>query len=100
MLYPRERSLVQELKDEPFALIGVNSDEFLWKVRPRIAAEKINWRSVWNGPEGTAGPISRKWNVRGWPTIWVLDANGVIRFTSRGEGIEAEVAKLLKEMRR
>jgi hypothetical protein len=91
---------VQELADEPFALIGVNSDEFLWKVRPRIASEKLNWRSVWNGPKGTGGPISRKWNVRGWPTIWVLDADGVLRFTSRGQGVEDAVAELLKDMDR
>ncbi len=99
-MYPRGRSLVKELADKPFALIGVNSDEFLWKVRPRIKKENLNWRSVWNGPKGTGGPISRKWNVRGWPTVYVLDGEGVVRFWSRGEGIEEEVDKLLSEMER
>ncbi len=69
-MHPRERSLVQELREESFALIGVNSDESLWKVLPRIAQEELNWRSVWNGPKGIGGPISRKWGVRGWPTVW------------------------------
>lgn len=31
-MYPHERSLVEKLKDEPFAIIGVNSDEDVVKL--------------------------------------------------------------------
>ena len=34
-MYPHERSLVKKLKDQPFALIGVNSDRDLEKLKPR-----------------------------------------------------------------
>jgi hypothetical protein len=78
-MYPHERSLVEKLKDRPFALIGVNSDTDKEKLKKRMEEEKITWRSFWNGPEGTGGPISREWNVRGWPTLYVLDHKGVIR---------------------
>ena len=78
-MYPHERSLVKRLQNEPFALIGVNSDKDLEKLGPRLEEENITWRSFWNGPEGTSGPISSEWNVRGWPTIYVLDKQGVIR---------------------
>ncbi|HEY1860277.1 MAG TPA: hypothetical protein VGG61_07980, partial [Gemmataceae bacterium] len=58
----------------------------------------ITWRSFWNGPEGTNGPISKKWNVHGWPTIYVLDQKGVIRYKNvRGEKMDEAVDKLLKE---
>jgi hypothetical protein len=44
-----------------------------------LEEEQITWRSFWNGPEGTGGPISSKWNVSGWPTLYVIDHEGVIR---------------------
>jgi peroxiredoxin len=97
-MYPHERSLVEKLKDKPFALIGVNSDTDKTKLKERMEKEKITWRSFWNGPEGTGGPISKKWNVHGWPTIYVLDHKGVIRYKNvRDEKMEKAVEELLKE---
>jgi hypothetical protein len=99
-MYPHERSLVKRLENEPFALIGVNSDKDLEKLAKRIEEEQITWRSFWNGPKGTGGPISTAWNVSGWPTIYVLDAEGVIRFKNvRGEAMDKAVDELLAEMK-
>jgi hypothetical protein len=98
-MYPHERSLVERLKGKPFALIGVNSDADKGPLRKRMAEEKITWRSFWNGPKGTDGPISRTWNVRGWPTIYVLDRKGVIRFKDiRNEELDRAVDQLLGEV--
>ena len=69
-MYPHERSLVERLKDKPFALLGVNSDRDLAKIRPRLASEKITWRSFWNGPKGTRDGIAGRFGVRAWPTIY------------------------------
>jgi hypothetical protein len=99
-MYPHERSLVKRLADQPFALIGVNSDADKEQLKPRLVEENITWRSFWNGPRGTSGPISGKWNVRGWPTIYIIDANGIIRDKNkRGEHMDAAVDKLLAEMK-
>ena len=98
-MYPHERSLVKRLADKPFALIGVNSDRDLGKLKDRLEEENITWRSFWNGPEGTRGPIAAKWNVRGWPTIYVIDSKGVIRYKNvRGEKMDAAVEELLAEI--
>ncbi len=98
-MYPHERSLVKKLAAQPFALIGVNSDKDLAKLKPRREKENITWRSFWNGPDGTDGPIAKTWNIRGWPTIYVLDHEGRIRFRNvRGEGIDKAVEQLLAEM--
>ncbi len=99
-MYPHERSLVKRLKDEPFALVGVNSDEDLEKLRPVLETENITWRSFWNGPDGTQGPIAKRWNVKGWPTLYILDAEGRIRFKGlRGEEMDAAVDELLAELK-
>ena len=98
-MYPHERSLVKRLANKPFALIGVNSDRDLAKLRPRLEEENISWRSFWNGPKGTGGPISEAWNVQSWPTIYALDQNGVIRFKPvRGEAMDKAEGPLLAKM--
>ena len=98
-MYPHERSLVKRLANKPFALIGVNSDRDKAKLKPRMKEENITWRSFWNGPRGTSGPISKAWNVRSWPTIYVLDHKGVIRYKNvRGEKMDEAVDALLAEM--
>ena len=98
-MYPHERSLVKRLKDQPFALIGVNSDADLDTLRKVRVEKELTWRSFWNGLDGTSGPISTKWGVTGWPTIYVLDDKGVIRFKNvRGEKMDEAVNQLLAEM--
>jgi hypothetical protein len=96
-MYPHERSLVKRLEGKPFALLGINSDS-----KPRLkevlAKEKMTWRSWWDGGN-TSGPIATQWNVFGWPTIYVLDHKGVIRFKGpREEALDQAVDQLLKEL--
>jgi hypothetical protein len=97
-MYPHERSLVKRLADKPFALLGINSDKDREELKKTMEKEQITWRSWWNG--GTPdGPISRKWNVRAWPTTYVLDAEGVIRYKAvRGEAMDKAVDALLKKL--
>jgi len=99
-MYPHERSLVKELANEPFALIGVNSDSDLDELRPRLEEEEITWRSFWNGEGGTRGNIAEAWNVLGWPTTYVLDSAGRIRYKQvRGEELDEAIHGLLGEMK-
>jgi len=99
-MYPHERSLVERLADEPFALIGVNSDVDLDALQPVLRRERITWRSFWNGREGTSGPIAKRWNVTAWPTIYVIDAEGRIRFKNlRGTALDRAIDALIEEAR-
>lgn len=98
-MYPHERSLVKKLAGKPFALVGVNSDSDLKKLKERMKHEEITWPSFADGQ--TSGPISTAWKVHGWPTIYILDANGIIRYESVGANepaIDAALAKLLGEL--
>jgi Thioredoxin-like len=97
-MYPHERSLVEKLKNRPFAIVGVNSDSDKAALRETLVKENITWRSFFDGGS-TSGPIAREWNVSGWPTIYVLDAEGRIRFKNvRGEQLEAAIEALLAEL--
>jgi hypothetical protein len=99
-MYPHERSLVKRLEGQPFALLGINSDRDREALKKVMKKQGITWRSFWNGGS-TSGPISSEWNVRGWPTIYVLDHKGVIRYKNvRGERMDEAVDKLLAEMKK
>ena len=96
-MYPHERSLVKKLADKPFVIIGVNSDKDRDKLKETIKEENITWRSFWNGGS-TSGPISTEWNVHGWPTIYVIDADGVIRHKNlRGDPLEKAIEALVEK---
>ena len=50
---------------------------------------------------GTTGPITTRWGVHSFPSIFVLDAAGVIRFKDlRGDDLERAVTELLGEATR
>ncbi len=93
-MYPHERSLVKRLANQPFVLIGINSDPKT-RLRTAMKANNITWRSFWDGGN-TGGPIARAWGVRSWPTIYVVDDRGVIRHKNvRGPKMDTAVDTLL-----
>src|SRR5437764_11494185 len=97
-MYPHERSLVKRLDGKSFALLGINSDRDRSQLQTVLEKEQITWRSWWDGGS-TGGPIATQWNVHGWPTTYVLDTKGVIRYKQvRGERMDAAVDKLLAEL--
>ena len=93
-MYPHERSLVKEMKNRPFALIGVNSDRDLAKIRKTVVEKELLWRSFQNQPEGAKDSISERWAVRGWPTIVVLDSQ--MRIVYRGHQGDRAIEKAKK----
>jgi len=95
-MLPHERSLVKRLQNEPFALIGINSDGPADQVKSKLDKQDITWRNaidvVPNGPLGT------KWNVNGFPGIYIIDAKGVIRHRGlQDHEMEEAVVALLAE---
>ena len=96
-MYPHERSLVKKMESRPFALLGVNSDEDLEKLKERMQEEQITWRS-WRNGGSKSGPISTRWNVSAWPTIYVIDHRGVIRCRDlRGDSLDEVLEELVTE---
>jgi peroxiredoxin len=96
-MYPHERSLVKRLEGKPFVLLGVNSDS-KDRLRRAMKKENITWRS-WGDGGNTSGPIAKAWNVKGWPTIYVLDHKGVIRHRDlRDKELDEAIDTLLKDL--
>src|SRR5262245_53076508 len=98
-MFPRERSLVAKMKDEPFALVGVHSDtDYEKKKKKEFVDEKITWRSFSCGEKGTSGTIPTEWGVRGWPSIFLIDAQGKLRQKWVGSPGEETLDKAIEEL--
>lgn len=95
-MLPHERSLVKRLEDKPFALLGINSDGDAATAKKLLEKGNITWRNAIDVSPG--GPLATKWNVNGWPAIYILDVEGRIRYRDlRDEEMEAAVMELLAE---
>lgn len=94
-MIPHEREMVERLKDKPFKLVSISADEKKETLTDFLAKEKMPWDHWWNGAEGK---LIDALNIEHYPTIFVLDAKGVIRYKEiRGEELEKAVNELLKE---
>ena len=96
-MIPHEKEMVERLKDKPFALLGINSDGDRESLNEILAENGITWRQAVDGT--TSGPLATRWNVQGWPTIYVLDHEGKIRARDlRDAELEKKVVELLDAM--
>jgi peroxiredoxin len=89
-----QRELVRRLGDKPFAMVGVNCDRDLERAKAVVQEAEITWPSF---DDGRNGPIATTWNVDSWPTIFVLDKQGVIRDRNvRGRELVEAVQRLIQ----
>lgn len=103
--YPYQRGMLEAFKDRDVVLLGVNSDAVLDTIVQAKERERLDYRTWWDGhsqPEAdmvaAKGPIATQWNVVGWPTIYVIDEEGVIRHADkRGGALVAAVDRLLMD---
>ncbi len=102
-MIPHERSLVKKLEGKPFVLIGVNSDTDETRLKKDLEENKVTWRSFHNMRKN-GKQISEEWQVHGWPTLYLIDHQGVIRKkwlgSPRPEILDAEVDKLVRRAER
>jgi peroxiredoxin len=96
--YPHQRKMLEDFEDEPFAIVAVNSDGDIEEAREAKIDNELHYPAWFDGG-GTKGPIATKWGVTGWPTVYILDPSGVIRFVGRRhEDTELAARYLLDEM--
>ena len=94
-MIPHERELVKRLAGKPFALVSVSADNKKDDLTEFLKTEPMPWTHWY---EGTGGTSLGKWNVQSFPTIYVLDAKGTIRYKGlRGKPMDEAVEKLLAE---
>jgi hypothetical protein len=90
---------VKRFAGRPFVVLGVNAEPSAEALRKVEAKEGLPWRSWWDGPRG---PIAQVWGVDSFPTLFLIDQRGGVRFHHVGvlpESVLAEkIEQLLKEV--
>jgi peroxiredoxin len=102
--YPYDRFLLNLYATWPFAMLGVDGSDSAAHAREAQNRQGLPYRAWWDGRSGPGGrgPIAAEWNVLGWPTTYVIDGQGIIRFVDlRAEDLLKAVRQLLiEEVRR
>jgi hypothetical protein len=99
-MLPHERSLVTRYKNRPFVLLGVSADHTREAVQKVQKSGDVSWRSWWL--EGNAADrVNRDWDVSGYPTIVLIDANGRVQNNWVGrpddKELEREIDRLVAD---
>ena len=101
-MFPHERSLVKKMEGKPFVLLGVNGDDgdTPQALKEKNEKQQITWRSFRNN-RGGKDSIAEEWGLEGWPTLYVIDAKGIIRHKWVGspgdEVLDKAIEELVKE---
>jgi thiol-disulfide isomerase/thioredoxin len=75
-MIPHERELVKKLAGKPFALVSVSGDAEKETLVKFLEKEPMPWTHWW---DGRGGPVLKAFRVKAFPTLYLIDANGVIR---------------------
>jgi len=93
-MIPHEREMNEKLKGKPFAFISISGDDTKETLTSFLEKEKMPWVHWFADRKG----ILKDWNIRFYPTMYILDHKGVIRAKGlRGEELEKKVIELIAE---
>ena len=93
-MIPHEREMNEKLKGKPFAFISISGDETKETLTSFLEKEKMPWVHWFADRKG----ILKDWNIKFFPTMYILDHKGVIRAKGlRGEELEKKVNELVVE---
>lgn len=93
---PHLRALVERMQDKPFTLLGINSYDSEEDFRKGAKEFEMSWPAVF---QGGSTPVADLYRVRGYPTIYVLDADGKIAARDlRGEALTTKVVELVEAL--
>jgi peroxiredoxin len=90
-----QKTFMAPFVDQPVVWIGITDDSDPAKSAAALEKYGIPWRVIWDGRQG---PINTRWNVHSWPSVFVLDRQGVIRArNARGPELAKAVKAALAE---
>jgi thiol-disulfide isomerase/thioredoxin len=102
LMVPHERALATRMKGKPFQILGVNADKDRQKFKQVCSAMGMTWPSFFEGDVG--GPIAGTFNLYNYPTAYLIDHRGIIRWKYRAppdeEQLDRAVDQLVKEAER
>lgn len=75
-MIPHERDMVKKLEGKPFQLISVSADDEKDTLKEFLTKTSMPWMHWWDGPDSE---VLKKYRVKAFPTLYLIDDKGVIR---------------------
>jgi RNA polymerase sigma factor (sigma-70 family) len=91
---PHEIALLKKMDGRPFAILGVNTDATREDAAKSVRDHGMTWTQVLDGDPST-GKVAALYNVKSFPTVYLIDAAGVIR--SKGEVVIERLDDLIEQ---
>jgi thiol-disulfide isomerase/thioredoxin len=95
-MIPHTKKLVEKMDGKPFVFVSISADDKKETLTKFIEKTPMPWTHWYNGTEG----VVEAWDIEAFPTIYILDAKGIIRKKIEGadsDAIDEEVEKLVKQ---
>ncbi len=96
-LLPHTKELIQKYRDKPFAVLGVSADRSSGDLQQFLLRDPLPWSNIY---AGASSDLLRRWQITAFPTVVLIDAEGVVRERIVGANpgaIDRAVAELLDE---
>lgn len=93
---PHVRAAYERYQKEGLEIVGISFDADKQRLEDVMKRENLRWPHYFDGGGQEAAP-GKTFGIRHWPSMWLLDRNGVIRFISAGAGMDRKITALLKE---
>ena len=96
---PYLRDWQAKYADRGLTIVGVHTPEFEFeKVRENVIASTEKLRVDWAVAQDNDFGTWREYNNRFWPAKYLIDAEGVVRYTHFGEGAYDETEEQIREL--
>jgi thiol-disulfide isomerase/thioredoxin len=93
-MIPHERELAEKYKDK-FVIVSVSADEEKSDLTEFLSKEAMPWTHWWDGPKGS---VTKMFKIKAFPTMYLIDAKGVIRQKWIGNPGNEKIDKAVEEL--
>lgn len=96
---PHIQELWSKYKDQPFVIVGIHAPEFTFEKKPENVSEAIRKHHL-DYPIAQDNDFAtwKAFDNHYWPAKYLIDAQGVIRYTHFGEGDYGETEQAVKSL--
>jgi thiol-disulfide isomerase/thioredoxin len=95
-MIPHERELVKGNADKPFVLVSVSADDKKDTLEKFLEKEPMPWVHWWD--EGGESPLFKKYRVRAFPSLFLIDHAGVVREKWVGNPGDDKIDKAVEDL--
>ena len=97
--YPYLKQWNSRYADDGLVIVGVHTPEFDFeKVYDNVVEATQNDALVWTMAQDNDYITWRRYSNRFWPAKYLIDKDGVVRYTHFGEGAYAETEAVIREL--